>query len=372
MAFLGTLVFELLILEARKEFYSVLIAIKHDREKRTHIFKKKDLQILKNKKHNTESLLVDEKIIPEPLEKDANQSTTPEPLSKNENSSVSKQKEVVENEEWMTAVKNKKEKDSEGNVEPTQHNKCRVCVGGIGFILVTVPITLIISLVLSPLLLYWLFEILCCNAMQEQQIQGKEDKQKEEEEKREAEKEEIKEEEEEEEEIKEIDDHNEKFKSNLLSKSGVKVKVKRRLKQVNEMESRKEVKRLAMGTNELVTIFDSSLVHDKPLKHVLILLPCYGFHPDHVSIPYHYFTDAGVRITFATPNGHTPMADLLVLNGYLFGLLSVNKLHKAYYTVMTQHQSFQNPIAYKDIASLFDQLDAILIPGIRFCLSVWT
>ena len=101
------------------------------------------------------------------------------------------------------------------------------------------------------------------------------------------------------------------------------------------------------------------------MKKILIPLPCYGFDPTEVAIPWKLLTEKGFEITFLTPKGKQAAADSLMLTGDGLSILSKvlrarNDAVSAYYD-MSKSESFRRPSDYTTVYE--GDFDALLLPG---------
>src|SRR5262245_8539062 len=101
-------------------------------------------------------------------------------------------------------------------------------------------------------------------------------------------------------------------------------------------------------------------------KVVLIALPHYGFDPSEAAIPWKTLVNAGLKVTFATPDGQPGTADRTILTGEGMPRLLTKSLMAvpeaiAAYREMEQSPEFQSPISYEQVQA--EPLDGLLIPG---------
>src|SRR5687767_2747570 len=96
-------------------------------------------------------------------------------------------------------------------------------------------------------------------------------------------------------------------------------------------------------------------------KHVLIPLPDRDFDITEVSVPWHYLTQAGHRVSFATEFGATPQGDPLLLSGVLFGQLGADPEPKKFYQSLTKSPEFVSPLLWAAIR--VEDFDGLLLPG---------
>lgn len=98
---------------------------------------------------------------------------------------------------------------------------------------------------------------------------------------------------------------------------------------------------------------------------ILIPLPTHGFDPTEVAIPWKIISEKNCEITFATPSGQKPTADMKMLEGKNLGIwksiLQARQDAVAAYREMEKQVSFCNPLQYKDLKE--KDFDAILLPG---------
>jgi protease I len=101
-------------------------------------------------------------------------------------------------------------------------------------------------------------------------------------------------------------------------------------------------------------------------KIVLVPLPRYGFDPSETAIPWETLRNAGLQVTFATPDGRPGATDCTILTGEgMPGLLKKSLMAApeavGAYRDMEQSTQFQNPISYEQIQA--EAFDGLLIPG---------
>ena len=101
------------------------------------------------------------------------------------------------------------------------------------------------------------------------------------------------------------------------------------------------------------------------MKKVLIPIPSYGADPTEVAIPWKLLSQAGIEITFITPDGEKGSTDEWMLKGLNLGIWkSVLKTRQDAVDAcneMDLSDSFSNPLKYSDVKAA--NFDAILLPG---------
>ena len=105
---------------------------------------------------------------------------------------------------------------------------------------------------------------------------------------------------------------------------------------------------------------------DDANKSVIIALPQYGFDPSEAAIPWKTLVNAGLKVTFATPNGQPGTADRTILTGEgMPGVLKKSLMAVpeaiAAYREMEQSPGFQNSISYEQVQ--VEAFDGLLVPG---------
>lgn len=96
-------------------------------------------------------------------------------------------------------------------------------------------------------------------------------------------------------------------------------------------------------------------------KNALIPIPDRDFDPTEVSIPWKYFVNNGIKVTFSTEKGKVGEADTLMLKGILFGILRAKPEAIAAYRELKHDEAFRNPIPYDLIDP--SAYDLLLLPG---------
>lgn len=98
---------------------------------------------------------------------------------------------------------------------------------------------------------------------------------------------------------------------------------------------------------------------------ILIPLPCFGFDPTEVAIPWKVLSEAGFDVTFATPDAKKARTDPRMLNGddlsLLKSVLQARKDAQSAFAEMETSDAFCHPISYE--ASKETDFDALLLPG---------
>jgi putative intracellular protease/amidase len=96
-------------------------------------------------------------------------------------------------------------------------------------------------------------------------------------------------------------------------------------------------------------------------KQVIIPLPDRDFDPTEVSIPWKYFIEAGLHVTFSTETGQVGQADPRLLTGVIFGQLGAKPDALAAYRELEKDEAFRHPILYESIDP--QEYDVLLLPG---------
>ena len=120
------------------------------------------------------------------------------------------------------------------------------------------------------------------------------------------------------------------------------------------------------------------------MAHILIPLPHLDFDPSEVAVPWRILTEAGHRVTFATPEGRVASADPIMLSGEgldpwgfvpglrklrAFGLmLRANADARRDYAALEKDAAFHSPIAWNAIDP--DRFDGLLLPGGHYARGV--
>lgn len=95
---------------------------------------------------------------------------------------------------------------------------------------------------------------------------------------------------------------------------------------------------------------------------VLIPLPDRDFDTTEVAVPWHYLTNAGHEVVFATERGDdSPQCDPRLLTGVLFGQLGAEREPMAMYGDMTASPEYRRPARWSDISPA--DFDGIVLPG---------
>ncbi len=101
------------------------------------------------------------------------------------------------------------------------------------------------------------------------------------------------------------------------------------------------------------------------MADILMPLPDHDFDPTEAAVPWRRFTEAGHRIVFATPQGKPATADPRMLEGTGLGLLApllaANTRGRESYRLMTQAQTFRQPLAWEGID--INRFDGLILPG---------
>jgi protease I len=101
------------------------------------------------------------------------------------------------------------------------------------------------------------------------------------------------------------------------------------------------------------------------IKKILIPLPCYGFDPTEVAIPWKLLSKAGFEIVFTTPRGIKASPDIRMLRGNDLGIwrsiLQAREDAIDACIEMESSQSFCNPLKYNDVHG--ESFDALVLPG---------
>ena len=96
-------------------------------------------------------------------------------------------------------------------------------------------------------------------------------------------------------------------------------------------------------------------------KHVIIPLPDRDFDTTEVSIPWKYFIEAGLHVTFSTETGQMGQTDPRLLTGVIFGQLGAKPDALAAYRELEKNEAFRHPIPHASIDS--HEYDVLLLPG---------
>ncbi len=104
---------------------------------------------------------------------------------------------------------------------------------------------------------------------------------------------------------------------------------------------------------------------DKPIPKILIPLPCCGFDPAEVAIPWLLLSRAGFDVVFTTPNGDQSSPDIWMLKGIELGIFKpVLQTRRDAVEACIEMQSclsFMTPLKYDDVNE--HDFDALLLPG---------
>lgn len=101
-----------------------------------------------------------------------------------------------------------------------------------------------------------------------------------------------------------------------------------------------------------------------PGRRVLMVLPDRDFDPTETAIPWTTLSEAGFRVTFATPDGQPAEADPRLLSGKGFGpwrFLRSDKGAREAYARMTEDPAYRAPQSYADLDP--DAHDLLHLPG---------
>ncbi|HEY6411372.1 MAG TPA: type 1 glutamine amidotransferase domain-containing protein, partial [Ktedonobacteraceae bacterium] len=96
-------------------------------------------------------------------------------------------------------------------------------------------------------------------------------------------------------------------------------------------------------------------------KQVIIPLPDRDFDTTEVSIPWKYFVEAGLQVTFSTEAGQMGQTDPRLLTGVIFGQLGAKPDAIAAYRELEKNEAFRHPIPYESIDP--QEYDVLLLPG---------
>lgn len=101
------------------------------------------------------------------------------------------------------------------------------------------------------------------------------------------------------------------------------------------------------------------------MAKILIILPQADYDPSEVALPWQVWTEAGHRITFASPDGNPAYADPITLTGeglpLLAATLKVRMEAEAAYARMIASAEFVEPITWAKARAKF--YDALHFPG---------
>ena len=96
-------------------------------------------------------------------------------------------------------------------------------------------------------------------------------------------------------------------------------------------------------------------------KQVIIPLPDKDFDPTEVSIPWKYFIEAGLQVTFSTETGQVGQTDPRLITGVIFGQLGAKPDALAAYRELEKDEAFRHPIPFESIDP--QEYDVLLLPG---------
>lgn len=100
-------------------------------------------------------------------------------------------------------------------------------------------------------------------------------------------------------------------------------------------------------------------------KKILIPLPSFDFDPTECAVPWKYLRDAGLEVTFATPDGLEAVCDQKMLNGnglFIFKkILMADNLSRQIYEELKRSKEFSSPKKWSEIVS--NDYDGIILPG---------
>jgi protease I len=100
-------------------------------------------------------------------------------------------------------------------------------------------------------------------------------------------------------------------------------------------------------------------------KKILMPLPHKGFDPSEAAVTWRILTEAGVSITFATPDGHPASADPIMVTGiglgpFKYSMRADSRGREAYFLMGGSHE-FKHPIKYEHIDR--EHFDGIVFSG---------
>jgi putative intracellular protease/amidase len=97
-------------------------------------------------------------------------------------------------------------------------------------------------------------------------------------------------------------------------------------------------------------------------RRVLLPLPDRDFDVTEVAVPWHYLTEAGHRVVFASESGGAaPSADQRLLDGVLFGQLGAADGPKALYRRLQDDSDYRDPVAWGSVQPA--AFDGLVLPG---------
>lgn len=98
---------------------------------------------------------------------------------------------------------------------------------------------------------------------------------------------------------------------------------------------------------------------------VIMPLPATDFDPTETSVPWHVLRENGIRVEFATPDGHPGTADVRMVEGHGLGpwkpILRATSNARELYRQMIGSEEFLNPHRWKDVAA--EQFQVVILPG---------
>jgi putative intracellular protease/amidase len=101
------------------------------------------------------------------------------------------------------------------------------------------------------------------------------------------------------------------------------------------------------------------------MRKVLIPLPTYGFDPTEVAIPWKLLSNAGFKVSFATPAGTKALPDSRMLTGKGLGVCkSMLRARQDAVSACSEMQSdllYCEPLKYHEVCE--DNFDGVLLPG---------
>lgn len=97
-------------------------------------------------------------------------------------------------------------------------------------------------------------------------------------------------------------------------------------------------------------------------RRVLLPLPDQDFDVTEVAVPWHYLTEAGHQVVFASESGGTrPAADPRLLVGVLFGQLGAADGPKVLYRRLQEDPAYRVPVAWGSVEPA--AFDGLVLPG---------
>lgn len=116
--------------------------------------------------------------------------------------------------------------------------------------------------------------------------------------------------------------------------------------------------------DELAAYYRIGNPHIESAPVILCLLPQSGFDPTESAVPWKALREAGIDVTFATPDGKAAQADARLVSGG-FGpltfLFMTRKEDLSVYDEMAQCIQFRQPLSYDDVDP--GAFSGLLIPG---------